>query len=127
MKNALVEDDRYLLNYYIMCFIRLRNMLLQNLNFCFFILMIGQVSYPLLALVAKEFLAVQATSATCERLFSEGRRVINYRRSRLTAESVEVLITLKSWYSNEDLRAEDDDGYNSDDGPLVVNVDSSNI
>ena len=89
--------------------------------------MTGQVSYPLLALVAKEFLAVQATSAACERLFSEGRRVINYRCSRFIVESVEVLITLKSWYSNEDLRAEDDDGYNSDDGSLVVHVDSSNI
>ena len=81
--------------------------------------MIGQVSYSLLALVVKEFVAVQATSAACEQLFSEGRRVINY--------SVEVLISLKSWYSKEDLRAEDDDGYNSDDGPLVVNFDSSNI
>ena len=77
--------------------------------------------------MAKEFLAVQATSAACERLFSEGRRVINYRCSRLTTESVEVMMTLKSWYSNEDLRVEDDDGYNDDDGPLVVNVDSSNI
>ena len=122
-----MEDDKYLLNYHIMCFIRLRNMLLQNLNFYFYIPMIGQVSYPLLALVAKEFLAVQATSVACERLFSEGRRVINYRRSRLTTESIEDLITLKSWYSRKDLRAEDDDSYNSDDGPLVVNVDSSNI
>ena len=60
----------YLFNYKIMCFIRLRNMLLQNLNFYFFIPMTSQVSYPLLALVAKEFLAVQATSAACERLFS---------------------------------------------------------
>ena len=33
---ALVEDDMYLFNYHIMCFIRLRNMLLQNLNFYFF-------------------------------------------------------------------------------------------
>ena len=117
----------YLLNYHIMCFIRLRNMLFQNLNFCFFIPLTGQVSYPLLVLVAKDFLAVQVTSVACERLFSQGSRVINYRRSRLTSENVEVLITLKSWYSNKDLRAEDDDGYNSDDGPLVVNVDSSNI
>ena len=117
----------YLFNYPIMCFIRLRNMLLQNLNFCFFIPMTGQVSYPFLALVAKEFLAVQVTSAAFERLFLEGRRVINYRCSRHTSESIEVLITLKSWYSNDDLIAEDDDGYKSDDGPLVVNVDSSNI
>ena len=117
----------YLLNYHIMCFIGLRNMLLANLNLYFFIPMIGQVSYPLLALFAKEFLAVQATSAACERFFSEGRQVINYKRSRLTAESVEVLITLKSSYSNEDLRAEDDDGYNSDDRPLIVNFDLSNI
>ena len=124
---ALVEDERYLFNYHIMCFTRLRNILLQNLNFYFFIPMTGQVSHPLLALVAKEFLEVQATSAACERLSSEGYRVINYKRSRLTVESIEVMITLKSWYSNEDLRTEDDDGYNSDDGPLVVNVDSSNI
>ena len=122
-----MEDDKYLFNYHIMCFIRLRNMLLQNLNFYFFIPMTGQVSYPFLALVAKEFLAIQATSAACKRLFSEGRQVINYRHSRLTTESVEVLMTLKSWYSKKDLRAEDDDGYNDDDGPLVVNVDSSNI
>ena len=117
----------YLLNYHIMCFIRLRNMLLQNLNLCFFIPMTGQVLYPLLALVAKEFLAIQGTGAACEQIFSEGGRVINCKHSRLTTESVEVLITLKSWYSNKDLRAEDDDGYNSDDGPLVVNIDSSNI
>ena len=89
--------------------------------------MTGQVSYHLLALVAKDFLEVQATNVVCEQLFLEGCRVISYRCSRLTAESVEVLITLKSWNSNEDLRAEDDDGYNSDDEPLVVNVDSSNI
>ena len=63
----------YLFNYHIMCFIRLRNMLLQNLNFCFFIPMTGQVSYPLLALMEKEFLEVQATSAACERIFSAGR------------------------------------------------------
>ena len=89
--------------------------------------MTGQVSYPLLELVAKEFLAVRATSTMCEQLFSKGHRVINYKRSRLTIESVEVLMRLKSWYSNEYLRAEDDDGYNDDDGTLVVNVDSSNI
>ena len=65
---ALVEDERYLFNYHIMCFTRLRNILLQNLNFYFFIPMTGQVSHPLLALVAKEFLEVQETSAACERL-----------------------------------------------------------
>ena len=122
-----MKDDMYLLNYHIMYFIRLRNMLLQNLNFCYFIPMTGQISYPLLALVAKEFLVVQATSAACDQLFSKGCRVINYKHSRLTTESVEVLTTLKSGYSNEDLRVEDDDGYNSDEGPLVINVDSSNI
>ena len=69
---TLVEDGMHLFNYHIMCSIRLRNMLLQNLNFYFFIPMTGQVSYPLLVLLAKEFLEVQETSAACERLFSEG-------------------------------------------------------
>ncbi|XP_078442919.1 uncharacterized protein LOC144712496 [Wolffia australiana] len=87
--------------------------------------MTGQLSFPMLALVPKEFLVVQATSAACERLFSEGRRVINYMRSRLTAESVEVLMMLKSWYNNEDLRANEDEDGDENGGPVNICVDAS--
>ncbi|XP_078433662.1 uncharacterized protein LOC144704952 [Wolffia australiana] len=75
-----------------------------------------QLSYPALALVAKEFLEVQAMSAVCERLFLEGRQVIDYTRSRVTAESVEVLMMLKALYSNDDLRADEDKDVDEEDG-----------
>ncbi|XP_078440721.1 uncharacterized protein LOC144710748 [Wolffia australiana] len=84
----------------------------------------GQLFYPPVALVAKEFLVVQATSATCERLFSEGHRVINYRRSRLTAGSFEVLMMLKSWYSNDDLRADEDEDGDEDDRPFNIRLNA---
>ncbi|XP_078447636.1 uncharacterized protein LOC144716402 [Wolffia australiana] len=79
---------------------------------------------PSLALVVKEFLAVQATSVMCEHLFLEGRRVINYRPSRLTTESVEVLMMLKSWYSNDDFSAKEDNDGDDDDKPFSIRVDA---
>ncbi|XP_078444625.1 uncharacterized protein LOC144713806 [Wolffia australiana] len=74
--------------------------------------------------MAKEFLAVQATSAACERLFSEGRRVINYWRSRLMAESVEELMMLKSWYSNDNLRAYENKDSDEEDGPFNISLNA---
>ncbi|XP_078442931.1 uncharacterized protein LOC144712513 [Wolffia australiana] len=85
---------------------------------------IGQFSYPALALVAKEFLAVQATSAACDSLFSEGRRVINYRRSRLTVESIEVLMMLKSRYNNDDLRGDEDKDGDEEDEPFNIRLNA---
>lgn len=51
--------------------------------------------YPLLAAVARTVLAVPATSADAERLFSEAGSVKTANRNRLTGDSVTLLVWLK--------------------------------
>lgn len=57
----------------------------------------GRDLYPALAPIVREFLSISATSAPAERLFSAARAVVNYKRNRLTAESIETLVTVKCW------------------------------
>ena len=49
----------------------------------------GNITYPALA--------VCATSAPSERVFSAVRAVVTYKRARLTTESIETLVTVKCW------------------------------
>ncbi|XP_078448177.1 uncharacterized protein LOC144716773 [Wolffia australiana] len=75
----------------------------------------GARSYPRLATLAQEFLSVCATIAPAERLFSAGRAVVTFKRTRLSAESIELLVTVKCW-----LRAENSllcDGDRGEDSP----------
>ena len=58
---------------------------------------IGQTLYPTLAPIARELLCISATSALAERLFSAARAIVNYKRNRLTAQSIETLVTVKCW------------------------------
>ena len=58
---------------------------------------IGQTLYPALALIACELLCISATSAPIERLFSAALAIVNYKRNRLTAQSIETLVTVKCW------------------------------
>ena len=55
----------------------------------------GNITYPALAPIVQELLAVCATSAPSERVFSAGRAVVTYKRARLIAESIETLVTIK--------------------------------
>jgi len=59
-----------------------------------------QTEFPLLAQLAKRYLAYQATSVACERVFSHAGYLVSKRRTRLTPESVETLVFL---YENQDL------------------------
>ncbi|XP_078435030.1 uncharacterized protein LOC144706028 [Wolffia australiana] len=56
---------------------------------------IGAQTYPRLSTLAQEFLSVCATSALVERLFSAERAVVTFKRARLSAESIELLVTVK--------------------------------
>ena len=58
---------------------------------------IGQTLYPALAPIARELLCISATSAPAKRLFSAARSTVNYKRNRLTAQSIETLVTVKCW------------------------------
>ena len=52
---------------------------------------------PCLAEMARNYLAAPSTSTPAELAFSQGRLLIHYTRSRLTAEDIRALLCLKSW------------------------------
>jgi hypothetical protein len=61
-----------------------------------------QKSFPTLALLAKKFLAIPATSAPSERIFSVAQRVVGKLKGRMHPDTASTLIFLNS--NKEDLR-----------------------
>ena len=57
----------------------------------------GNIAYLALAPIIRELLAVCATSALLERVFSTNRVVVTYKRTHLTTESIKTLVTVKCW------------------------------
>jgi hypothetical protein len=53
--------------------------------------------YPRLAAMALEVLTVPPMSADCERLFSEAGQMTNPQRNRLSAATINLFQTLRSW------------------------------
>jgi len=53
--------------------------------------------FPILALLARRYLAIPATSASIKGIFSTGGNIITKLRSNLEPETVKKLILLKSW------------------------------
>ncbi len=53
--------------------------------------------WPHLASMARDYLAVPASSAGSERSFSTGRDLLGLNRHRLLPESMEASIRLRSW------------------------------
>ena len=58
---------------------------------------INSRKYPNLSKMAKDFLAIPATSASSERLFSSGKHLISDTRCSLGPTTIEACQTLKSW------------------------------
>ena len=56
-----------------------------------------QGQFPVLAVMARDLLTVQASTVTSESAFSVSGRVISQRRSRLSPKSVECCICLKDY------------------------------
>ncbi|CAI5526635.1 unnamed protein product [Closterium sp. Naga37s-1] len=50
--------------------------------------------------MARDYLAIPATSAASERAFSMGRNLISLHRHRLNTERVSASMTLRSWYTS---------------------------
>ena len=68
----------------------------------------SQAMFPILAPVARRVLAVPATSASTERLFSASSRVCTFDRASLKPANVDILTTLHVWETfalEEDSRA----------------------
>lgn len=53
--------------------------------------------YPRLAKMARDYLAIMATSVPCENLFSIAGATITKKRNRLSTDSVRAFLCLKSW------------------------------
>ena len=66
--------------------------------FIFFlnVLQVNATRYPILATIARDYLAIQASSIPCERLFSMASLVDTKRRNRMSVETFSALQTLRS-------------------------------
>ena len=53
--------------------------------------------YPCLARIARDYLAIPATSAPCERVFSGGGDLVTKKRGSLSDKIIQALMCLKSW------------------------------
>ena len=53
--------------------------------------------YPYLSILARRYLAIPATSAAIESIFSVSSNIITKPRNRLNPETVRMLLLLKSW------------------------------
>lgn len=60
--------------------------------------------YPVLSVMARDYLAISASAVPCESTFSGGRRTNRWDRSRLIPETVQATETFKSWSKNFDLK-----------------------
>ena len=55
-----------------------------------------EITFPMLSKVAKKFLAVPATSAASERLFSRSGKIVTPTRASLKPDKVEMLVFLST-------------------------------
>ena len=72
------------------------------------------VKFPILSRIAKDILAIPASTIASESAFSAGRRVLDEKRSRLAPHSIQICVCKKDWDQAE-IRTQglrnDDDGY----------------
>lgn len=54
------------------------------------------IRFPILSRIARDYLAIQASSVPCERLFSMAGLIDTNRRNRLSPETFSALQTLRS-------------------------------
>lgn len=56
-----------------------------------------QTQFPRLACMARDYLAISATSVPSERLFSAGGNMVQDNRSRLVPKTIRMVQCLRSW------------------------------
>jgi hypothetical protein len=70
--------------------------------------------FPILALIARKYLGISASSAASERFFSQGALIITKLRNRLNKSTFEMISCLKSWgvFIDEVEKAKKEEKYN---------------
>jgi len=63
---------------------------------------IHSTRYPVLGCMARDILAIPASTVASESAFSTGERIVSDYRSRLKSETIEALICLQDWLRSED-------------------------
>ncbi len=53
--------------------------------------------FPLLALMSRDYLAIQASSVPSEQTFSEVGQIVTAKRNRLSDTNIQMLTCLSSW------------------------------
>jgi hypothetical protein len=71
-----------------------------------------QYQYPLIAQVARDHLAIPATSAPSERIFSNGSDIVTKKRNKLSPSTIRYLLCLRNWGQIPDASS---DGEDADD------------
>jgi len=69
----------------------------------------NQDQYPILAKMARDFLAIPLSTVASESIFSTAGMVIDKYRSSLSSETVEALICAKDWLKRLSDDEDDDD------------------
>lgn len=87
-----------------------------------------QEEFPVLSLIAKDFLIIQSTSVPSEQAFSIANNTITQTRNRLDPETAREILCLKSWIENKlginTNNEEINNNYDSDDSDYYY--DSNN-
>ena len=59
---------------------------------------INELQFPKLAQMARDYLAIPATSVPAEQSFSTSKNLITDKRNRLLGKTVRACMCLKSWW-----------------------------
>ena len=63
-----------------------------------------QQQWPCLTQMARDYLAVPASSVPSEQVFSQAGHVLSKRRSRMEPETMGAVMCLKSWLGSDEIR-----------------------
>jgi hypothetical protein len=78
------------------------------------------IESELLGQMARDFIAIPATSATSERVFSSGGDIISRKRSRLSPATLRWVVCLRDWGVLSDDDDMDDDEGHTDTAVITV-------